>query len=94
MFGKQTANVDMKEYFLCPHLDKKHYAKNMCHNCYHRKGKSRMADACEHTTRPHYSNGLCQSCYLAQYYLKRKIKMAEKQQKAEAEKSIKGDNDM
>ena len=53
-----------------------------------------MADACEHTTRPHYSNGLCQSCYLAQYYLKRKIKMAEKQQKAEAEKSIKGDNDM
>lgn len=69
--------------FLCPHLDKKHYAKNMCHNCYHRKGKSKMASACSHTNKPHYSNGLCQNCYLAQYYLKRKKKNEEK---ARAEK--------
>ncbi len=71
MFGRVNDH-DMKDYFICNHLEKKHYAKNMCHNCYHRKGKSRMAHACEHKTRPHYSNGLCQSCYLAQYYLKRK----------------------
>ena len=57
---------------MCPHRDKKHYAKNMCHNCYHRKGKTKMATECEHTDKPHYSNGKCQSCYLAEYYIKRK----------------------
>ena len=45
--------------FICPHLDKKHYAKNMCHACYHSKGKSKMAYACGHTHKPHYSKGLC-----------------------------------
>lgn len=54
------AQVDSKKStFLCMHIDKKHYSKNMCHQCYHRMGKSRMADACEHTNKPHYSNGLC-----------------------------------
>jgi hypothetical protein len=54
------AKVDIKkDTFLCTHIDKKHYSKNMCHQCYHRKGKSRMADACEHTNKSHYSNGLC-----------------------------------
>jgi hypothetical protein len=56
----------------CPHTDRKHYAKNMCHNCYHRKGKSKMAYACPHTNKSHYSAGMCQNCYLAKYYLKRK----------------------
>ena len=82
--------------FLCHHLDKKHYAKNMCHNCYHRKGKSKMASACIHKNKPHYSNGLCQNCYLAQYYLKRKKKnesklrdadKTSKDKKLESEKS-------
>ena len=67
-----------KEGFKCPHVDKKHYAKKMCHNCYHRKGKTKMASKCEHTNKPHYSNGLCQNCYLAQYYIKRKKKQEEK----------------
>ena len=57
---------------MCTHRDKKHYAKNMCHNCYHRKGKTKLATDCEHTDKPHYSNGKCQSCYLAEYYVKRK----------------------
>lgn len=48
-----------REIFKCPHVDKKHYAKNMCHNCYHRRGKTKMASACDHTNKPHYSNGLC-----------------------------------
>lgn len=69
----------LKQLFICPHPHKKHYAKNMCHNCYHNKGKSKKATACSHTTKPHYSNGLCQNCYLAQYYLKRKKKHLEKQ---------------
>ena len=43
----------------CPHTDQKHYAKNMCHNCYHRIGKTKMAYACEHRNKSHYSRGLC-----------------------------------
>jgi hypothetical protein len=76
--GEAQVNIK-KNSFLCTHLDKKHYAKNMCHQCYHRKGKSRMADACDHTTKSHYSNGLCQGCYLSQYYMKRKKKLKEKE---------------
>ena len=71
---------DMKNYFVCDHLDRKHYAKKMCHSCYHRKGKSRMAHACEHKTKPHYSNGMCQTCYLAQYYRRRKQRIEERLQ--------------
>tara|TARA_B110000285_G_C15120559_1_gene616845 strand:+ start:1977 stop:2255 length:279 start_codon:yes stop_codon:yes gene_type:complete len=55
----------------------------MCHNCYHRKGKTKMAHACGHPHKSHYSSGMCQNCYLAKYYLKRKNKQAEKQKKAE-----------
>ena len=64
----------------CPHTDKKLYAKNMCHKCYHRGGKSKMADKCSHTDKPHYSNGKCQGCYLSEYYLKRKAKKLAKEQ--------------
>lgn len=74
-----------REIFKCPHTDRKHYAKNMCHNCYHRKGKTKMAYACGHTNKSHYSSGMCQNCYLAKYYIKRKNKMEEKA-KAEASK--------
>ena len=73
-----------REIFKCPHTDRKHYAKNMCHNCYHRKGKTKMATVCGHTHKSHYSSGMCQNCYLAKYYLKRKNKQAEKSKKAES----------
>ena len=52
----------------------------MCHKCYHRGGKSKMADKCSHTDKPHYSNGKCQGCYLSEYYLKRKAKKLAKEQ--------------
>jgi hypothetical protein len=74
------------EVVKCPHTDKKAYAKNMCHNCYHKRGKSKMASACAHTNKPHYSNGLCQNCYLAQYYLKRKKKQQDKEAEVKAAK--------
>jgi hypothetical protein len=61
----------------------------MCHNCYHRKGKTKMADACGHPERSHYSSGMCQNCYLAKYYLKRKTKAMQKQQdKSQQEATI------
>ena len=52
----------------CPHKSRKHYAKNMCINCYHRKGRTKKAWACAHREALHYSKGLCQNCYLSRYY--------------------------
>lgn len=79
-----------REIYKCPHTDKKHYAKNMCHNCYHRMGKTKMAHACGHPHKSHYSNGMCQNCYLAKYYIKRKNKMEQKaKEKAAAATAVK-----
>ena len=65
----------------------------MCHNCYHRKGKSKLATECKHKTRPHYSNGKCQHCYLADYYIKKKSSIktaASKRQRAETARGLAG----
>jgi hypothetical protein len=51
----------------CPHSARKHYAKNMCNNCYHRLGRDKTAWACEHHDRKHYAKGKCQFCYLKNY---------------------------
>ena len=56
------------EVFLCPHPHRKHYAKNMCNNCYHRLGRNRKAWECPHADRPHYAKGKCQNCYLNEYH--------------------------
>lgn len=83
-----------KDIFMCTHRDKKHYAKNMCHNCYHRKGKTKLATGCEHTDKPHYSNGKCQSCYLAEYYVRRKkqpVKVGSKRARNEDASEIEDD---
>ena len=43
----------------CPHIERKHYAKNMCNNCYHRSGRNRLAWNCQHLDRQHYAKGKC-----------------------------------
>lgn len=66
----------------------------MCHNCYHRKGKTKLATGCEHTDKPHYSNGKCQSCYLAEYYVRRKkqpVKVGSKRARNEDASDIEDD---
>ena len=75
---EQETERQRKKIMLCSHKDKKHYAKGMCHNCYHRKGKTKKAYACGHPHKAHYSAGMCQNCYLAKYYLKRKLKQQAK----------------
>ncbi|CAG9311633.1 unnamed protein product [Blepharisma stoltei] len=62
--GKRKA----KEITACPHTDRKHYAKNMCNNCYHRLGRDKQAWACPHQDRQHYAKGKCQMCYLQHYH--------------------------
>ena len=51
----------------CPHSARKHYAKNMFNNCYHRNGRHKIAWACQHLDRKHYAKGKCQFCYLKTY---------------------------
>ena len=52
----------------CPHKDRKHYAKHMCNNCYHKLGRARYAWACPHPERKFYAKGQCQLCYLRSYH--------------------------
>ena len=55
----------------CSHTERPYYAKGMCVNCYHRKGRTKMAWTCPHRNRTHYSKGLCKYCYLSNYYKNR-----------------------
>ncbi|OMJ73029.1 hypothetical protein SteCoe_28386 [Stentor coeruleus] len=57
----------VKAVTACPHSARKHYAKNMCNNCYHRLGRDKSAWLCEHSDRKHYAKGLCQFCYFKHY---------------------------
>ena len=57
----------------CPHKDRKHYAKGMCNNCYHKKGRKKLAQNCPHKDRPLYARGKCQFCYLHQYHKTRVV---------------------
>lgn len=52
----------------CPHAGKKHYAKNMCNNCYHRQGRVKKAWLCPHSESIHYARGKCRNCYLNSYH--------------------------
>jgi hypothetical protein len=61
-----------KEITACPHVLRKHYAKNMCNNCYHKKGRDKNAWNCHHFDRKHYAKGCCQVCYLKNYNLTKK----------------------
>ncbi len=47
----------------CPHSSAPHYAKGMCSNCYHSKGRSKKPWNCVHVNKVHYALGLCQNCY-------------------------------
>ena len=78
----------------CPHKSRKHYAKNMCINCYHRKGRTKKAWACSHKDRLHYSKGLCQNCYLAKYYRKRKDAKTKKPAKVAKKRDTDGEKDV
>lgn len=55
----------------CPHVHRKHYAKNMCSSCYRKFGRNQLAWACEHTDKLNYSIGMCQTCYLSDYHKRR-----------------------
>ena len=49
----------------CEHTDREFYARGMCKNCYHKKGRTKKATCCP--DKMMYSRGLCQNCYMKQY---------------------------
>ena len=63
-----NSTKELKENFACGHLNRKHYAKNMCSNCYHKGGRTKLSWNCEHNDRPLYARGMCQVCYLHNYH--------------------------
>jgi len=53
----------IKKISACEHINQKHYAKNMCYNCYLKSGREKKAWKCKHVNAPHYALGQCHNCY-------------------------------
>ena len=60
-------NRKKRQITACPHVDKDHYAKGMCNQCYHVHGRSLKVTLCQHTDLPAYAKGKCQKCYFVEY---------------------------
>ena len=56
----------------CPHKHAPYYAKGMCRNCYHSKGRNKKATKCGHEARAMYAKGICRACYLRRYHKSKK----------------------
>lgn len=54
--------------YTCPHNQRKHRSKFLCHFCYLQRGNKKFATDCQHKHRTHHSRGLCKSCYQKTYY--------------------------
>ena len=57
----------------CPHKMSQHYAKGMCSNCYHSKGRIKKPWKCPHINKTHYALGVCQNCYQMNYIKKQSM---------------------
>jgi hypothetical protein len=55
----------------CGHPEREHYAKSLCYNCYHRRGRTKKPWNCNHERM--YAQGLCQNCYINEYNRKRRV---------------------
>jgi hypothetical protein len=67
LFSPRKRSKSAKGVTECPHAERKHYAKNMCYNCYHNRGRNKCAWKCGHKEKRHYAKGLCQNCYHSSY---------------------------
>ena len=61
----QSSQRKKKEITNCEHVDRDFYAKGMCKNCYHKKGRTKPASCCP--DKKMYSLNLCQNCYMKRY---------------------------
>mmetsp|Transcript_21120 Transcript_21120/g.24495 ORF Transcript_21120/g.24495 Transcript_21120/m.24495 type:complete len:282 (+) Transcript_21120:58-903(+) len=63
--SKKIKKANEKAVNTCGHPERKHYAKGLCNNCYHKFGRVGKPELCEHDII--YAKGLCQKCYLLNY---------------------------
>ena len=63
----QKTKRNQKYCDACPHHNAPHYAKGMCSNCYHSRGRQKKPWNCPHSNKFHYALGLCQNCYQMGY---------------------------
>ena len=66
----QKTKRNQKYCNACPHHNAPHYAKGMCSNCYHSRGRKKKPWKCPHLNKFHYAHGLCQNCYQMKYMKK------------------------
>ena len=66
----QKTKRNQKYCNACPHRNAPHYAKGMCSNCYHSRGRKKKPWKCPHLNKFHYAHGLCQNCYQMKYMKK------------------------
>ena len=66
----QKTKRNQKYCDACPHHNAPHYAKGMCSNCYHSRGRQKKPWNCPHSNKFHYALGLCQNCYQMRYMKK------------------------
>jgi hypothetical protein len=72
---KYKASSNKRIINQCPHSDAVYYAKGMCRNCYHQKGRAKKATKCDHNNRPLYAKGVCKACYLNFHYCRKDVKL-------------------
>ena len=96
LLGKKKKRIE-KLCTNCPHVYSRHYAKGMCSNCYHSKGRIKKPWNCPHINKSHYALGLCQNCYQIAYIKKQSDIHSKKFfsfNLGEEEKNIKEKNDV
>ncbi|CAG9335722.1 unnamed protein product [Blepharisma stoltei] len=71
----KTKKQHRRKNTACPHANKRHYARNMCSNCYHKFGRQKEAWMCPHKDLKFYAKGLCKACYLKNYHQMRTSKV-------------------
>lgn len=71
---------------MCEHKDAKMYAHGLCRNCYHTKGRQKLATECPHTDRKMYARKVCKACYLRVFH--RGVFKDEKKRRAEEKTEI------
>jgi hypothetical protein len=62
----------------------------MCKNCYHSKGRKKLADKCGHEDRILYAKGMCKNCYLSIYHKSKRISKKKGNDGSVARKEKKG----
>ncbi|CAG9335721.1 unnamed protein product [Blepharisma stoltei] len=78
---RRPARGAHKRITACPHANRRHYAKSMCSNCYHKSGRHKKAWSCPHQDRLLYAKGMCQFCYLQSYHKSRSCKVVIKSER-------------